>query len=91
MIKVNHGLRVVQCVHIQRLEEKIRMMSVNKKGCLPHNSRSLQYRRVHISSDEVFSKILKKPSNAAKLAYDFKMAYSGFKTCLRFQDNWDND
>ena len=29
--------------------------------------------------------------HVSKLAYDFKMAHPGFKTCLRFQDNWDND
>ena len=32
MIRVIHGLRMVQCVNMLRLREKIKMMTVNQKA-----------------------------------------------------------
>ena len=46
MLRVIHGLRMVQCVNMQRLREKIKMMSVNQMAVyhtiMEHNSSSEQ-------------------------------------------------
>ena len=57
-----------------------------------HHQKSITYWHIHISKLAYNFKIVWPwLIHFSKLAYDFKMAHSYFKTCLQFQDNWDND
>ena len=70
-------------IHIYLIHEKKDLI----RGMAAKSSNEI----LRINHCYICSMVLPWLIHVSKLAYDFKMAHSCFKSCLQFQDNWDND